>query len=354
MGIIFNEGNMATIREVAERAGVSAASVSRILSGDSTYKVLPETRDRVLQAVKELGYAPNPNYRRKFSEYVTIGCISRMTVENTQDRYYHTILKGAQNFLKRQNLDIDFVLSQFDIMNEASLSSLLAHPPKGLILMDRPDERTMELLSSKIKHIVGIDTGNPSIDNVCYDRYEAGCLAMRYLISKGHERIAYIGAHISANILNFGRYEAYRRMMKKAGLAVNPRWIIDCEWHRSVCFEKTVTLMKSAENRPTALFVSSDHMAMAAMSALYSLGISVPDEISIIGISDIEDVKYLSPPLTTISVPQVAIGEIAADALLRRINGDKSIPKKITVPIKLVERSSVKDISIQTESPESD
>jgi DNA-binding LacI/PurR family transcriptional regulator len=85
-------------------------------------------------------------------------------------------------------------------------------------------------------------------------------------------------------------------------------------------------------------------MAMSAMSALYSLGVSVPDEISIIGISDIEDAKYLTPPLTTIAVPQTEIGEITASTLLRRMQGDLSLPKRIILPTKLVERSSVKSI----------
>jgi len=97
----------------------------------------------------------------------------------------------------------------------------------------------------------------------------------------------------------------------------------------------------SREKRPTALFVCSDHMAIAAMSALHSLGISVPKEISVIGISDIEDSRYLTPPLTTVSVPQTEIGEVAAEILLQRIRGDRTLPKRIIVPTELVERSSV-------------
>lgn len=332
---------MANIREVALLAGVSIASVSRILSLDPSYRVTLETREKVLNAAAQLGYKPKTNYRkRRPAEKITIGCISRKTVEFTTDSYYVKILNSAQEYLKRQNYDIDFVLSQFDIMNEDSLSALLSHPPKGLILMDHPDDKTMQFLSSKIKYIVGIDSGQPTIDNVCYDRFEAGCRAMRYLLDKGHKDIAYIGAHISENVTNIGRCEAYLRMMKQAGLTVDPEWIIDSKWHRGICYERTIELM-SREKRPTALFVCSDHMAIAAMSALHSLGISVPKEISVIGISDIEDSRYLTPPLTTVSVPQTEIGEIAAEILLHRIRGDRTLPKRIIVPTELVERSSV-------------
>lgn len=332
---------MATIRDVAQLADVSIASVSRILNRDPNYKTTYETREKVLKAITALDYKPNPNYKkRRVDAQVSIGCISRMTVEHTQDSYYTTILKGAQDYLKRQNYDFDFVVSQFDIMNDDSLSSLLSRPPQGLILMDQPDEQTMRRLSSAIKCIVGIDSLQPSIDNVCYDRFEAGCQAMRYLIEKGHKKIAYIGAHISENVMSIGRYEAYLRMMRQYGLYVNPAWVIDSNWHREICFEKTLELMRLNEH-PTALFVGSDHMAIAAISALHTLNISIPDEISVIGISDIADAKYLNPPLTTIAIPQMQIGEIAASTLLQRIAGDLSLPKRIIVPTKLVERSSV-------------
>lgn len=332
---------MATIREVAEYAGVSIASVSRILNRDPAYRATPETRARVERAIEELGYRPNPNYsKRRAHAKVSIGCIARMTVERTEDSYYTAILAGAKQFLKLQNYEFDFVLSQFDIKNEASLASLLAHPPRGLIVMDQPDDETMKFLSSKIKYMVGIDSGQPSIDNISYDRFEAGCRAMRYLIEKGHRKIAYIGAKIGNDNLNIGRYEAYLRMMRRSGFDIDPEWIVDSEWHRGVCFDKTLRLMRCAD-RPTAILVGSDHMAIAAMSALHTIGVSIPEEISIIGISDIEDAKYLTPPLTTIAIPQAEIGQIAASVLLQRMQGDASLPKRIIVPTELVERSSV-------------
>lgn len=332
---------MATIRDVAQRANVSIASVSRILNNDESYKATPSTRERVFRAIEELHYEPNPHYRKKKTRsQVSIGCISRLTVEHTQDSYYAAILEGAQAYLKKQNFDFDFVQSQFDIMNAENLASIASHPPKGLLLMNALDDETMQYLLRKVKHVVGIDTGLPMIDNVCYDRYEAGCRAMRFLIENGHKKIAYIGAHISSNAANIGRHEAYVRTMRRYDFPIDPAWVLDSEWHRGVCFDKTVELMR-CKNRPTALFVSSDHMAIAAMSALHSLKISIPDEISIIGISDIEDSKYLNPPLTTVSIPQKEIGEISASTLLARIGGDLSLPKRIIVPTKLIERSSV-------------
>lgn len=103
---------MATIREVAQLAGVSIASVSRILNQDPEYKVTLETREKVLKAIAALDYKPNPNYKKRHAgAQVSIGCISRMTVERTKDSYFTTIFNGAQDYLKRQNYDFDFVVS---------------------------------------------------------------------------------------------------------------------------------------------------------------------------------------------------------------------------------------------------
>ena len=109
-------------------------------------------------------------------------------------------------------------------------------------------------------------------------------------------------------------------------------------------YDKTTELLKS-KNVPTALFVASDHMAIAAISAIHSMNLKVPDDISVIGISDIEASKYLNPPLTTVGIPQRDIGEIAAHTLIQRIEGDKTFPKQIYVPTKLIVRNSVKKIN---------
>ena len=115
-------------------------------------------------------------------------------------------------------------------------------------------------------------------------------------------------------------------------------------WKKDVCFDETIKLLQS-DNRPTALFVASDHMAIAAMSAINSLGLKVPDDISVVAISDIVDAAYLTPPLTTVSIPQKEMGRLATEMLLQRINGDTTIKKQVFIPTKLVVRNSVKILS---------
>lgn len=335
---------MATIREVAAATGVSIASVSRILNHDPTYKATEATREKVIETARAMNYRPSPAYqRRKKTLDRSIGCIHRLTAERQIDSYYASILRGVQRYLEQHDYSLDFIQSQFDIADRQNLESIFRAPCKGLILMDTPSEETMAFIRSKVKHVVGIDTQNNDIDNVRYNRFEAGCRAMRYLIDNGHEKIAYIGSKLPRpDDLNFGRFEAYMRTMNAHGLPVRPEWIIDCEWERQICFDKTLELLKG--DRPTAIFVGSDHMAIACIAALHQMKIDIPKDISVIGISDIEASKYLNPPLTTVAIPQQEIGEIAAEDLLSRINGNTTVPKQIFVPTRLVVRESVRRI----------
>lgn len=336
---------MATIRDVAKAAGVSIATVSRIMNEDPTYKVTEETREKVITAIKELNYKPKQSYTKKNLTMQRIGCINKLTIEKTKDSYYSEILNGINEYLTRNDYLLDFTQAQYESLTPEIVNNMFPVAPIGLIVMDTLPQETLSLLQSKTKFIVGIDTNIDTIDNVRYNRFIAGYQAMEYLISCGHKKIAYIGSHIvKDNITDLGRFEAYQRMMSLHNLEIDPNWIIDCEWTRQVCYNKTTDLLKS-DNKPTALFVASDHMAIAAISAIHNMQLKVPDDISVIGISNIEASKYLNPPLTTVGIPQKDIGEIAAHTLIQRIKGDKTSPKQIYVPTKLIIRDSVKKLN---------
>ncbi len=337
---------MATIRDIAALAQVSIASVSRILNEDASFNTTAATREKVLEAAKALNYQPSPNpKKRKQAIGNRVICIHRLTTEKQVDSYYASILRGIQKYLERSNYSLDFIQPQFDEEENLNLEGLFRTSGKGLILMDTFSEETMQFLRSKVKPIVGIDTQNAEIDNVRYNRFEAGCKAMQYLIDNGHKKIAYVGSKIpQPHSLDFGRSEAYLRMMSAYGYPVRPEWMIDCEWKRQICFDKTLNLLNCPE-LPTAIFVGSDHMAMSCIAALHQAKLSIPDDISVIGISNIEGSEYLTPPLTTVAIPQIEMGEIAAEALLSRINGNTTVPKQIFVPTKLIERRSVKKIN---------
>ncbi len=334
---------MATIRQVAALAGVSIAAVSRILNNDKTYKATEDTRKKVMEAVRALDYTPSPAYtKRKKTVKNKIGVFTRLTVERTKDSYYSAILNGISDYIRSKGYDLEFVQSQYDMLEPQTLQALLSKNICGLILMNSLDEKTMETVKSRVKHIVGIDTDIHEIDNIRYNRFEAGTYAMQYLIENGHKKIAFIGSFggNEGKIIYPGRFDAYQKSMRQFNLPEKEEWIIDCKWTRQICFDKTKELMQSSD-RPTAIFIASDHMAMASISAIHESELRVPEDVSVVGISDIEMSKYLNPPLTTVAIPQTEIGEIAASTLLARIEGDNTVPKQIFVPTKLVVRDSV-------------
>lgn len=334
---------MANIREVAKLSKVSPASVSRILNNDPTYHASEETVKRVFSVAKKLGYSI-PENRRSKRKRIRFGCISRMTVEHTKDSYFSSIANSIQEFCNKNNVDFELLQSQFDIENPSVLHGFLSSNLNGVIVMGDLDPAVMQAICERGISIVGIDSSSNLIDNVRYNRYQAGCNAMEYLISKGHKKIAYVGSNIyPRDIWEVGRFDAYKKVLSIENLPINYDWVLDCKWQRETCYNLVKNLL-SQKDKPTAFFVASDHMAIAAMSAIYDCGLKIPEDISIIGITDIEVSKYLNPPLTTIKIPQEEIGIIAASTLLARVNGDDTIAKQIFIPTELIERKSVKNI----------
>lgn len=151
------------------------------------------------------------------------------------------------------------------------------------------------------------------------------------------------GSGLSRNIKTSRRYWGYRSVIEAAGLPVDDALVRDCLWDELICIEQVKAIMAlSADRRPTAIFCGSDLMAIAALSGLYSLHIQIPNEVAVIGLSDIELSQVSCPPLSTIHVPTVEIGVAAVAALERRLKGGEQLPQNIYLPTELVKRSSTK------------
>ena len=211
----------------------------------------------------------------------------------------------------------------------------------GLIMMRPLSDSLFTRLHTLIPHIVGIDTGHMPIDNIEYDHLRVSKMAVEYLYKKGHRRIGYIGGSIgSAPLKKSRRYRSYLETMADLGLEVRPEWVLNCEWDEQKCVHLVEKVFRETE-LPTAFYAASDLMAIAALRALYKLGVSVPGQVAVIGMSNIEMSQYANPPLTTIDVPMVEMGITAARVITQRIRGDSSLPKRILLPSTLIERDSV-------------
>lgn len=338
---------MSTIRDVAKLANVSTATVSRVLNNDSKYKMTDETRNRVLSAVEALDYKLQPQTPKKKplttiqdASRVKIGCILSVTRKKYNDPYFMSILSGVEQQLSAQGYSISFIKTGYELNDQNVLTSTFQDDISGLILMETLNSDTYDFIRKKVPHIVGIDTQHSDIDNIGYDHIEVAQLATQHLIEKKHTKIGFIGGSgESKNIKRSRRYQGYYLAMLAAGLEVNNDWVIDCEWDEDICANKIDTLCKT-NHCPTAFFAGSDLMAMSAMNSLYLNNISVPKDVAIIGMTDIEMARFSNPPLSTIRIPIEEIGIVAANLLLQRMQGYDLSPQKVILPTSLIQRSS--------------
>ena len=336
---------MASIRDVARLAHVSPATVSRVLNNNQTYKITSETRSNVLRAVTELGYQPLVKKALPASvpadRRLSVCCLLASTKGKYSDPFYLSILSGLEQELEKCNGAVTLIHTEQELENPTVLEHILSAGLDGLVMMRPLADPLFNLLHSRIPHIVGIDTGHMPIDNVEYDHLRVSKMAVEYLYQKGHRKIGYIGGGVgNVPMIRCRRFRSYRETMMDLGLEIHPEWILDCGWDDKLCM-KLVEETYKTHGLPSAFYASSDLMAMAALRALYQLGIPVPGQVALIGMSNIEMSQYANPPLTTIDVPTVEMGITTARVLVSRIQGDTSLPKRILLPSTLIERDSV-------------
>ena len=336
---------MSSIRDVANLARVSPATVSRVLNNDTTYKITPETRRNVLRAVTELNYQHLVKKRKRSdaaqAKKISIACLLTATKGKYSDPFYLSILSGLEQELEKFNAAVTIVHTVQELENEEVLDSLLSAHVDGLVMMRPLPTHLFNLLHARIPHMVGIDVGHVPIDSVEYDHERVSRMAVEYLHQKGHRQIGFIGGGVMDMPLERSRrFRSYRETMTDLGLEIRPEWVLDCKWDDKVCM-KLVEKVCQSGNMPTAFYAASDLMAMAALRALYQTGVRVPEQVAVIGMSNIEMSQYANPPLTTIDVPTVEIGIAVARVIVARIQGDTTLPKHVILPSTLIERDSV-------------
>lgn len=337
---------MSSIRDVARQAGVSPATVSRILNNDPAYKATAETRQRVLKAAAEMDYRPlvrkdRKNVGQRDLKKLSIGCVMVSTKGRYSDPYYMSILSGFEKELEKLSGAVTLIRTTQELENREALDSLLQAPLDGLLLMCQIEDTLYRQLRARFPFIVGIDTGYMPIDSVEYDHALVSRIAVEYLYSKGHRAIGFIGAGPLGNsVMKSRRFRGFCETMADLNLSVNQDWVVDCAWDDKLCM-KGVNGILASDHLPTALYAASDLMAMAAIRTLCQAKIRVPDDMAVIGMSNIELSQYANPPLTTINVPTEEMGMMAARILVERIHGDTMLHRHILLPSVLIERASV-------------
>jgi LacI family transcriptional regulator len=331
------ETRRATIRDVASAAGVSDMTVSRSLNAPNT--VRPETRRKVELAVSELGYEPNAMARgMRTSSTSTIGFILP-DITNTTNA---SIAQAAELVFTRAKYRMMLLATGYSARAEADF---LARVPGNIVdgivvaLSDETDPTIHELLSSLSVPYVVLDRDLPfATDSIKSEHESAMHEALRHLVRLGHRRI---GLVMSPLVIRPGRarIEAFRAFMKEHGLADSDR-LIRTVPQTVEDGRDAMTALLNENPRPSAIIVGSNQLTFGAMQAIRAAGLTIPDDISVIGADDKVLTDLLTPPLTVIWRDMAEVGRAAAKLLLARLSGDVGPPRNITINSELILRAS--------------
>ncbi len=307
----------ATIYDIAERAGVSTATVSRVLN--KTSEVRAATRDRVLEAAEALNYQPHAsaqNLARQRTNYIAV------VAPVVANYFYMRVMRGIQHVLAEENYDLMIHVPPHPEHADKRLESAL-QPGRSdgvLLLSTPPSESWAKRLRNADRPTVLVDAHHPDIESIAVDNERGGYKATEHLLSLGYERIAHITAHPEPPPAT-QRRRGYERALEAAGRSVDDALIAAADALPFAFAEKggyrAMQTLLEQRPRPDAVFAASDMQAVGALRAVHDAGLTVPDDIAIVGFDDIDLSEFVG--LTTLRQPAQAIGRRAAEALLRHI-----------------------------------
>jgi DNA-binding LacI/PurR family transcriptional regulator len=325
----------ATIRDVARHAGVSVATVSRVLNDLPIVSV--DTRDRVLAAVNALGYRRSATARSlSIGRSQAIGVVAPFfTTPSVVER-----LRGISESLARHGYD----LLLFDVETPEQREDALRHFARhdrvdGLLVISLPlSDEEVEALRRNDVPVVLVDVGHPGLPRVEIDDVHGGELATEHLLAKGHRRLGFVG-DLPGNPFGFTsserRREGFRRALRRAGLEPAERLerlgVHGREQARALAEE-----LLRERDRPTAVFAASDIQAFGVLQAAEALGLRVPEELAVIGFDDVEVAGILG--LTTVRQPLRESGARGTELLIARIEAGDQRPVMELEPLTVVER----------------
>jgi DNA-binding LacI/PurR family transcriptional regulator len=325
-----------SIKDIARALDVSPSTVSR--AWNNKPGVSAATRQQILRASEELGYSPNELARGlKLRQSSSLGLI----VPNIQNQVYAEIASSLESACTGEGYLVILCNSGRDPLREDTLVQMLrAKRVDGVVLI--PGQEPLRLVYPlRHAHIpaVVLEHNLPGEHCIIVDDLAGGRLGAQHLLDLGHCRIAMISRtrHSGTSAL---RVTGYRQVLAEAGIAFDPELLVECESGH----EPTYLAMKrllALDRPPTAVFTHNDVQALGAMHAIQSTGLSIPDDVSVVGFDDISSSAHLFPPLTTVRYPKQEVGRLAAETILKLAAGNNPPePQTRILPVDLVVRGS--------------
>lgn len=332
-----------TAKDVAEAAGVSRTTVSFVLNNAQGMRISEETRQKVLEAARTLNYHPDATARSMVKgKTFILGFVVRQEPDKAYaDLLLPEVMRGISEVAGKSGYHLLFKPVPPEDNNNSITTLFLERQVDGIIVSGplSDDREIVDLLKSNAPIILQGRIDDPRIPSVDINNRKAAMKAVDHLIKLGHQRIAIITNASMQYSSSKDRLLGYQQSLKTAGLSYDENLVFygdrtpDSGYH---AMKKILSLTE----RPSAVFIASDTVALGSLNALYQEKIQVPDEMAIVGFDDIALSKHLSPPLSTIQIPAYELGWNAANLLIKWME-NQDVPKEdFLLGTKLVIRES--------------
>ncbi len=330
-----------TIREIARRAGVSAAVVSHVVN-DHPGHVSEATRRRVRAVIAALGYRPLGVAKSLRSrESRALGLV----INDTTSALFAPVARGVESVASREGYQVLLVNAETVSAEREALRALVAHPVEGVVFMStsvRQGSRHLADAGTIPVAVINRYGVNPRLIRVLWDDRTGARMAVEHLIRLGHRRIGFIagpGSGPSARLSAVRRLEGYRVAHRAAALPMDTRLVVPGDYSVEAGFEGALRLVRLAR-RPTAILAANDTMAMGVLRGVTQARLHCPQEVAVVGIGDPPFMAFAAPPLTTVALPVEEAGRRAAERLLEHIRGERANSRADVLPCQLIVRHS--------------
>jgi LacI family transcriptional regulator len=324
-------------REIAELAGVSVSTVSRVLSNAAG--ISEAVQQRVLAAAAKLGYRRNPT--RPAGRLQNVSLLTNLALPSGLDPFHADVLSGVELACSHEGLHLSYATVGGASSEELVLDRLRQQRVDGLLLLSIDDPALIESVRALNAPtvMINVDQRELPIDTILPDNRLGGLLAVRHLIAHGHRRILHVTASQRRTIRR--RTEAYQAALAEAGIPYDPQLVLETPINAEAVYEAVRRYLAQGTTHFTAVFCANDLAAMGLMRAAQEAGLRIPQDISVVGFDDIAAAAFLSPPLTTVRIEAVELAKLAVRRLIDRAETPDLTPIRVSLACSLIERKSV-------------
>jgi DNA-binding LacI/PurR family transcriptional regulator len=332
-------------RQIAERAGVSVSTVSRVLSNAAG--ISEAVQQRVLAAAEELGYQRSAAKRASRLQHISL--LTSLPLARALDPFHADVLSGVEVACGREGLQLSYATFGNDSSPiEQVLDRLRQSPVGGLLLLSIDDLVIIEQIRALNLPtvMINVDRRELPLDTFLPDNRQGALLATQHLIANGHRRILHLTWSERRTIRR--RAEAYQAALGEAGLPFDPQLVVEIPLNAEGAYQAMRQRLAQGPPDFTAVFCANDLAAMGFMRAAQEAGLRIPQDVSAIGFDDIPTAAFLSPPLTTIRIEAAELAALAVRRLLDRAATPDLTSIRVSLACRLVERQSVARIFPQS------